>query len=139
MLINRSLMKSGLVSIILITVASGLVQGAALSLDKSNYAPGENIIATFSGGPFSSTDWIGIYRATDTPGVQYAYQWQYTGRPLLIQFEAPPARSCPHLLGRSAKSKPLRSVVALQGALPISYPLQTILIWGKQRGPVRSP
>lgn len=69
----------GLAIISLITVFCGWVQGATLSLDKSNYAPSENIVATFSGGPFGSTDWVGIYRATDTPGVQYSYQWQYTG------------------------------------------------------------
>jgi hypothetical protein len=49
-------------------------------LNKSVYAPGEKIVATFAGGPGNSEDWIGILPA----GVKPEYDdtgilcWSYT-------------------------------------------------------------
>ncbi len=44
------------------------LHGQTLELDKDTYAPGEPIVATWSGGPGIATDWIGLYRITQTPG-----------------------------------------------------------------------
>lgn len=44
------------------------VVAPSLTLNKSSYAPGEKIIATFAGGPDNSTDWIGIVAAGFKPG-----------------------------------------------------------------------
>ena len=41
---------------------------ASLKLNKSVYAPGEKIVATFAGGPGNSEDWIGIIAAGVKPG-----------------------------------------------------------------------
>ncbi len=40
---------------------------ASLKLNKSVYAPGEKIVATFAGGPGGSDDWIGILPAGVKP------------------------------------------------------------------------
>jgi endonuclease/exonuclease/phosphatase family metal-dependent hydrolase len=50
----------------------------SLSLDKATYTSGETIVATFANGPGNATDWIGIYRAADSPGAQPAQTWAYT-------------------------------------------------------------
>lgn len=40
----------------------------SLTLNKSNYAPGEEIVATFAGGPGNDADWVGIMPAGVKPG-----------------------------------------------------------------------
>jgi hypothetical protein len=39
--------------------------GPTLTLNKSSYASGEAIVATFASGPGNARDWIGIYEASD--------------------------------------------------------------------------
>jgi phospholipase C len=41
--------------------------GGTLTLDKTSYASGETITATFSGGPGNPKDWIAVYPRTATP------------------------------------------------------------------------
>lgn len=50
----------------------------SLTLDKATYASGEHITATFANGLGNATDWIGIYRVVDTPGVEPSQTWWYT-------------------------------------------------------------
>jgi hypothetical protein len=55
-----------------------LPQLPTLILDRAAYLSGEPITATFANGPGNATDWIGIYRAADTPGVVPSQTWFYT-------------------------------------------------------------
>jgi hypothetical protein len=66
--------------------AGALDQGGAevapvrLMLDRSIYVSGEAIVATFSNGPGSATDWIGIYEVDD-PAPAFtnpSTAWYYT-------------------------------------------------------------
>jgi len=50
---------------------------ASISTNKGNYAVGESITVNFSNGPGNPKDWIGIYKSTDTPGVQNSTKWLY--------------------------------------------------------------
>ncbi len=46
--------------------------------DRTEYAPGAPIRTDFS-GPGNPRDWVGIYRAGDTPGIQPSQFWKYVG------------------------------------------------------------
>ena len=49
------------------------------SVNKPNYQINEGIITAFDRTTGATTsDWVGIYRADDTPGVQSASYWYYT-------------------------------------------------------------
>ena len=48
-----------------------------LSLNKSTYASGEAILATFANGPGNAADWIGIYTKNVTPGSEGSWNWCY--------------------------------------------------------------
>ncbi|MBK1826644.1 hypothetical protein [Haloferula rosea] len=59
------------------TVAPSL--GIGLVADKASYEAGETIRFDWSGNDgFVSTDWIGIYRDGETPGVEFSTAFQYT-------------------------------------------------------------
>lgn len=49
-----------------------------LSIPKTEFAVGETVGVSWSGAPGGSKDWIGIYRAGDTPGPVPSTKWQYT-------------------------------------------------------------
>ena len=50
-----------------------------LTLNKSNYEPGEAVVATFSDGPGNAADWIGIYEDGNIPdGNPASTVWYYT-------------------------------------------------------------
>lgn len=51
---------------------------ATLALDRTSYASGAAIVATFGGGPGNAKDWIGIYRSTESPGSVPSTTWAYT-------------------------------------------------------------
>jgi hypothetical protein len=51
--------------------------GDALSLDKTTYTPGQQVLATYSTTRVSSTNWVGIYNSRDTPGSVGALAWVY--------------------------------------------------------------
>lgn len=53
--------------------------GVTLAVDKSTYAPGENIVVTYTGGPGHKWDWIGIYEDGVVPGRGiFARLWYYS-------------------------------------------------------------
>lgn len=58
-------------------VNSNAAPDPELRLEKSVFAPGEVIAVGYSGGPGLATDWIGIYRAGQTPGGVNSTTWQY--------------------------------------------------------------
>lgn len=70
------------VCLALLLGAGSIAANAApvLTLNKSIYAPGEVISASFSGGPGNAKDWIGIYLATETSpdGDPVSLNWSYT-------------------------------------------------------------
>ena len=45
--------------------------------NKINFGKGEPINVNFCNGPGNAKDWIGIFKSTDTPGVQPATLWLY--------------------------------------------------------------
>ncbi|WP_193213472.1 fibronectin type III domain-containing protein [Luteolibacter marinus] len=49
----------------------------AIRLEKSVFAPGEDIAVTYEGGPGLATDWIGIYKKGQNPGPVASTTWQY--------------------------------------------------------------
>lgn len=53
--------------------------GVTLAVDKSTYAPGEDIVVTFTGGPGNRYDWVAVYDDGVVPasGI-YARLWSYT-------------------------------------------------------------
>ena len=51
---------------------------ATLALDKTSYASGEKIVASFGNGPGNAKDWIGIYRSNESPGGVPSTVWSYT-------------------------------------------------------------
>lgn len=59
------------------TVEGSTTGDPKLTLDKTIFAPDEDILATYEGGPGNSKDWIGIYKKSDTPGPQAATAWAY--------------------------------------------------------------
>ena len=50
-----------------------------LELDADAYISGDPITATFTNAPGNATDWVGIYRVGDRPGVVASRFWQYVG------------------------------------------------------------
>lgn len=63
---------------ILTTDTLHVVSGQPMvTVDKGVYDIADTISATFSNGPNNSTDWIGIYKIGDIPGVQYSIMWYY--------------------------------------------------------------
>jgi endonuclease/exonuclease/phosphatase family metal-dependent hydrolase len=52
---------------------------ATLELDADTYVSGDAITATFTNAPGNATDWVGIYRVGDRPGVIASRFWQYVG------------------------------------------------------------
>ena len=76
--IDLDLMKTLLLSIaaVLASAASLLAQ-ATFQLDKATYAPGENVIASWTGST-STKDWIGIYPRGEVPdGNPVSTKWGY--------------------------------------------------------------
>ena len=68
-------MKSLLaVFLLFLTVA---LQAQTLQLDKTEYYPGETIVASWSGGPANAKDWIGIYKTGQTPQTVNSTLWAY--------------------------------------------------------------
>jgi hypothetical protein len=60
------------------TVSITVIAAPTFSLNDTDYAPGEVIVATFGNGPGNAADWIGIYAAGDIPGTNYSTAWYYT-------------------------------------------------------------
>jgi hypothetical protein len=51
----------------------------AVALEKSTYAPGENIVVNYSNGPGNSGDWIAVYAEGVVPGSGiFTELWYYT-------------------------------------------------------------
>lgn len=48
-----------------------------VTTDKGIYDIGDTIYVSFINGPNNPTDWIGIYKLGDIPGVQYSTLWYY--------------------------------------------------------------
>ena len=48
-----------------------------VTTDKGIYDIGDTISVSFINGPNNPTDWIGIYKLGDIPGVQYSTLWYY--------------------------------------------------------------
>jgi hypothetical protein len=80
-----------------------------LALDDRNYAREDPIVATFAHGPGNSTDWIGLYRATDTPGAQsvQALSWWYTNNTQTAHGQFGPTQGQVVFDGRSRPVWPL--------------------------------
>jgi hypothetical protein len=51
----------------------------SLELNANVYAAGDPITVTFANAAGNATDWIGLYRAGDTPGSVGSRYWQYVG------------------------------------------------------------
>jgi hypothetical protein len=45
-----------------------LAQTATVQTDKPSYEPGQGFVVAFAGGPANAKDWIGLYKADQTPG-----------------------------------------------------------------------
>jgi endonuclease/exonuclease/phosphatase family protein len=78
-----------------------------LLLDRTTYASGATIVATFANGPGNATDWIGIYGATDTPGVQPSTTWFYTNNRQRVSGQSGPTEGQVVFGDRSAPVWPL--------------------------------
>jgi len=51
----------------------------SVALEKSTYAPGENIVVNFSNGPGNKGDWIAVYAEGVVPGSGiFTELWYYT-------------------------------------------------------------
>jgi acid phosphatase type 7 len=48
-----------------------------LSLDTDQFEAGQTVAVHFENGPGNPLDWIGVYHADNTPGVQPSTQWTY--------------------------------------------------------------
>lgn len=59
----------------LIMVASG--NTPAFSINKTSLEVGQPVVATWTGVTGNPDSWVGIYKATGTPGVEYSDQWNY--------------------------------------------------------------
>ncbi|MFT3921549.1 MAG: endonuclease/exonuclease/phosphatase family protein [Myxococcales bacterium] len=51
---------------------------STLTLNKTSYAAGEAITATFANGAGNAKDWVGIYKSGQTPGQTGSTAWLYT-------------------------------------------------------------
>jgi hypothetical protein len=78
-----------------------------LTIDKTTYASGETIVATFGNGPGNATDWIGIYGIAHTPGVEPATTWFYTNNRQRVSGQTGPTSGTVTFAGRSAPIWPL--------------------------------
>lgn len=68
-------------------VVNSVQNAPALSLDKTAYATGESIKATYSNGPGNATDWVGLYKKGDVPGPVGSTTWSYvTGTSGVLSF-----------------------------------------------------
>jgi len=56
----------------------GCIPGGKLWLDKSTFAPGEDIVVHFSGGPGNPADWLGAYPLHDSIQMGSSF-WGYVG------------------------------------------------------------
>lgn len=61
--------------LLLATIAAARAQ--TLTLNKSVYETGQDIIATWTGGPGNPRDWVGIYQEGQTPGSVASTLWFY--------------------------------------------------------------
>lgn len=59
------------------TVEGSVVGDPRLILQKTIYAPNEDILIAYENGPGLPRDWIGIYRKGQTPGQVSSTTWQY--------------------------------------------------------------
>ncbi|WP_193213473.1 hypothetical protein [Luteolibacter marinus] len=50
---------------------------AAFSLDKTTFTVGETVTVSWTGAAGGATDWVGIYTAGTTPGLQNSFSWNY--------------------------------------------------------------
>ena len=51
----------------------------SIALEKSSYAPGENIVVNYSNGPGNNGDWIAVYAEGVVPGSGiFTELWYYT-------------------------------------------------------------
>ncbi|MFI6604826.1 alkaline phosphatase family protein [Nonomuraea sp. NPDC050536] len=69
-----------LIAAVLVTVAwavPALAASSTLSLDKGSYVQGQTIIASYSTTQVSSTNWVGLYKAGQTPGSVASTMWKY--------------------------------------------------------------
>lgn len=62
---------------IVFEVEGSITIEASIALAKSVFAPGEDIVVSYEGGPGLPTDWIGIYGKGKTPGPNPATIWHY--------------------------------------------------------------
>ena len=80
---------------------------STLTIDKTTYASGETIVATFANGPGNATDWIGIYALAHTPGVEPSTTWFYTNNRQRVSGETGPMDGQVIFGNRSAPVWPL--------------------------------
>jgi hypothetical protein len=59
-----------------ILTGSGIV---TITPDHHHYMPSQPVRFTFDGGPGHTTDWIGVYKAGQTPGPTPSTDWRYVG------------------------------------------------------------
>jgi hypothetical protein len=59
------------------TVEGSVAGDPRIILQKTIYAPAEDILIAYENGPGLPTDWIGIYRKGQTPGQVGSTTWQY--------------------------------------------------------------
>lgn len=71
---------AGLMLAAALTLGSAATRAQTLTTDQENqenYAPGQDIVVTFDGGPGNAKDWIGIYPEGATPGDVGSTLWFY--------------------------------------------------------------
>ncbi len=83
-------MKVFLLSLVAVIASAGpLFAQATLQLDKSTYAPGETITASWTGST-STTDWVGIYpRGIIPDGNPASTDWEYVNEAGSVSFTTP--------------------------------------------------
>jgi acid phosphatase type 7 len=59
------------------TIEGSTAGDPKITLQKTVYAPNEDILIAYENGPGIATDWIGIYRKGQTPGDLQSTTWQY--------------------------------------------------------------
>ena len=74
---------AGLGAAILMLAAYAVAQqqdtAPSISLEKSTYAPGEDIVVNYSGGPGNKGDWIAVYAKGVVPGTGIMTElWYYS-------------------------------------------------------------
>jgi hypothetical protein len=53
-------------------ITGSVVSNPTFTLNKTEYAQNEPIIATFTGGPGNQQDWVGIYKKGQTPHCHFS-------------------------------------------------------------------